>query len=1614
MTHIYNNILQWSIRGMLSVFVIMSIGLFTSTDAQAQDPVWTVNAPESDWFGTGNTERGMTYNPATGHIIVASRQGGVKPAVIDAATGTYLKDLDNTGIAGGTFAFNQIRATEDGQIFTANLTTASAGSAIKIYRWADEDSAPTMIYDATYAADIRFGDSFGAYGTGSDITLLLSGSNPGVILKFAWDGTTLTLADEWTVDQNDGRGGFSHHMMEVSEDGDMGVMITGSGISPSVISLTDGSDVIPALSSDEVASGTFNSVMYADFADFGMQTLIVTGPASSDKKFYVFVPSALAPDVLVKVGEMGPFDANANGNNTGGVVIDDENAMIYIMNTNNVLSAYDVYDFIDYPTPANLIFSEYIEGSSNNKALEITNLGDTEVDLSYYQIMQSSNGNGWQYYHEFAEGAVVDAGDQYVLITDQVFADLFPAEAADEVLGFPSPIHFNGDDARALIFIGRTDTTILDVIGDPDNDPGSAWDVAGESGVTREATLLRKPTVTTGNTTVLGSFGTTPGTSEWYVLEQNDFSNLGMPTPVEPANLPAMAELSDGQVFSVFSDDFTTDATVDTWRTSWSVADYEEVVLDGNTVKKYSNLDFVGVETVANQIDISGMTHVRFDVWTPNATLLRIKLVDFGADGAFAGGDDVEHEIAVENPVQGEWVTYDIPLTEFTGLTTNKNIAQHIFSAQPTGGATVYLDNYMFYNANAIDPVIVTFRVNTSTMPDTLRENHFMQIRGGFSGPDVADAASAGMITWDSMSRHMYNEGGDYWWADFPMSPGDTLNYKFWAGVSPDVALTNGNEAGWESGGNNVFVLPADFSGADTTAALQFYETREAPYPTHEDSISLFFRVNMGPAIKAGNFDPQFDSVGVRGSFDGWTDGIILEAGANQGDNFFFEGTKQLSLAEAGPITDVNYKFITISNGEIGWESDPNRSFTMPAADSTIHWDYFNRLGFPPSNANTDPVKVTFTVNMATLLDTLQEYHTVQIKGAPVGADGANTGLGSIITWDTGSLEMTNIGGDYWQASFDMSPGDVLNYKFWAGVDPETPLINGTEQGWESGDNNVFALPANAAGDTVLPVQWYETRMKPFESKTDSVGIWFRVNVGAEVQLENFDPEVHTMAVRGTPAPLAWDDSAPTLNYEGANGNNHFYAGVIYFDADDLAASAPDNRPAQTVKYKFFMNNGTGDGGYEAGADKFVTLGSLADTTFQWDYFSGKRPSDSPVLNTTLNFEVNVGILEGLGYFNSSIDTVYARGTFNGWGQNQMAFNSFSGTFEASNIPFKTTVGADVAYKYYVKWDKSRDDESSVNYLAGIIHDQSGWEEPGVTGGGDRLFSIVDGENQPKRSEFFNGVEPKALMTSANVDGGSITVNFAIDMTPATDNAAQPFDASNDSVYLFVDTPFFALTNGITVPGDGGGNWLTISDEERESLRFTDEDGDMIYTLALELQLPTLNHIGFRVAYGEPTSEDGSLFVHGSGFSAGRRHYQYVQPIVAENGAVTWPSSYTMPTLTWKIDDLDWEAAPDYNTPTTSAENETEVVREFALNQNYPNPFNPTTNISFSLADAAPVKLTVYNLLGQEVATLISGKVMNAGTHNVAFNAASLSSGVYIYRLEAGSFVSNKRMTLIK
>ena len=97
----------------------------------------------------------------------------------------------------------------------------------------------------------------------------------------------------------------------------------------------------------------------------------------------------------------------------------------------------------------------------------------------------------------------------------------------------------------------------------------------------------------------------------------------------------------------------------------------------------------------------------------------------------------------------------------------------------------------------------------------------------------------------------------------------------------------------------------------------------------------------------------------------------------------------------------------------------------------------------------------------------------------------------------------------------------------------------------------------------------------------------------------------------------------------------------------------------------------------------------------------------------------------------------------------------------------------------------------------------------------------------------------------------------------------------------------------------------------------------------------------------------------------------------------------------------------------TSVENPAGVPNRFALEQNYPNPFNPTTQIAFDLPHAAHVQLNVFDMLGRKVATIVNER-MTAGSHVRAFNASRLASGMYIYRIDAGSFTSTRKMMLIK
>ena len=162
-----------------------------------------------------------------------------------------------------------------------------------------------------------------------------------------------------------------------------------------------------------------------------------------------------------------------------------------------------------------LFFSEYAEGSSNNKYIEIYNGTGADVDLSQYWVFQNSNGGPMTEYIDQLEGTLAN-GDVYVIANNQSSDDIL----AEADLTGSGICYFNGDDARALLKIVGTDTTILDLIGSFPDRPDDGWDVAGVTNATKDQTLRRKSTVTSGNSDWAASAGTDADNSEWVVEDR--------------------------------------------------------------------------------------------------------------------------------------------------------------------------------------------------------------------------------------------------------------------------------------------------------------------------------------------------------------------------------------------------------------------------------------------------------------------------------------------------------------------------------------------------------------------------------------------------------------------------------------------------------------------------------------------------------------------------------------------------------------------------------------------------------------------------------------------------------------------------------------------------------------------------------------------------------------------------------------------------------------------------------------------------------------------------------------------------------------------------------------
>ena len=255
----------------------------------------------------------------------------------------------------------------------------------------------------------------------------------------------------------------------------------------------------------------------------------------------------------------------------------------------------------------------------------------------------------------------------------------------------------------------------------------------------------------------------------------------------------------------------------------------------------------------------------------------------------------------------------------------------------------------------------------------------------------------------------------------------------------------------------------------------------------------------------------------------------------------------------------------------------------------------------------------------------------------------------------------------------------------------------------------------------------------------------------------------------------------------------------------------------------------------------------------------------------------------------------------------------------------------------------------------------------------------------------------------------------------------------NDRVIYFRDNAGGKYYNSIFTEFVASSSGITVEDIEGEDSRSRLESGE------LELKNNYWWNIGASNAIGSIATQD---FVQTHltsnnnmisdpmlrGISREQNNGLDPRPEVnssASNGAASISDNFFTNTLYHGAFDPNqrlwiegWSALSNTGfTPVNTVDVEedlfSEIPNTFTLSQNYPNPFNPTTNIQFSLPQATNVKLTIFNVLGQQVAELVNS-FKEAGNYNVNWNASNLTSGIYLYRLEAGNKIITKKMTLLK
>lgn len=491
--------------------------------------------------------------------------------------------------------------------------------------------------------------------------------------------------------------------------------------------------------------------------------------------------------------------------------------------------------------------------------------------------------------------------------------------------------------------------------------------------------------------------------------------------------------------------------------------------------------------------------------------------------------------------------------------------------------------------------------------------------------------------------------------------------------------------------------------------------------------------------------------------------------------------------------------------------------------------------------------------------------------------------------------------------------------------------------------------------------------------------VTFQVHMGALMQTGAFNPAVDSVLIRGTFQTLAGD----SITWGGnkfvmapSNSNDSIYTLTVAF---------PDSAVGDTIQYKYVIHTTTDT--WESIDNRTYTITSAATQQIPLAYFDNEMPGVVATVNITFIANASGLLAEG---FNPSINSIYLVGDDPplpaewGWAAGETMVASFDNpSLYETTIHGTGVVGTTINFKLF---GQGTDPFSNGGYESGSNH----------------TYPFPSADTTITWTPDLHVTKPSTVPD---------TVVFHVDMNNAYDGIHYKPISHVKGVWITgsvrpLNWPPSGWPLADTLNADTSGTIDTTGQLHRMHDDGTHGDslaGDNRWTITLVYSPGVSSYVEYK--YGAIFDGYDTLTVDGvvSGGS-----------LIDNESATGVNHSFTLTGSKQSIYNHFGDKDPNNpGTPTGVRKNPNGVPSKYDLTQNYPNPFNPTTQINYSLKENGFATLKIYNVLGQEVATVFQGN-QRAGSYTATFDGSRFASGVYFYRLQAGNFSSVKKMIMLK